>query len=123
MKDVGFGAGPTLKEQLLVFGTLSQFLRSGMSIVVGLDHLREQAGRSLEQRLSRTHEEITRKGCTLCAALKVGFPGISPYSLAVLEQAETTGTLDKALDRLANEAKGGLERRGRLIRDLAYPVF
>lgn len=117
------GSPPSLSDQVTLFRNLAQYMKSGIPLVAGLAHVREQTSSRLGAALGKMQQALEVRHASLTDAFRDHYPAADPFLLAVVERGEASGTLESSFRQLESNAKGRLERRRQLMGDLAYPVF
>jgi type II secretory pathway component PulF len=110
-------------DQVTLFGGCARFLKSGLPLPAGLAHLGEHASGRLRAVAERLRRTVELEGRSLTDAFRRHVAGIGPFELALLEHGEAAGRLDQTFRELESLARSRVERRGQLLRDLAYPAF
>ena len=114
---------PSLSDQVALFHSLAQFMKSGIPLVAGLAHAQEQCSSRMRPVLVAIQHALEVRHTTLADAFRAHYPGGDPFLVALLEQGETSGTLEESFRQLERGAKGRQERSRKLVRDLAYPLL
>ncbi|WP_290920656.1 type II secretion system F family protein [Halodesulfovibrio sp.] len=102
---------------------LSTLLNAGLPLETCLSTLIEQGGKSpMRSVLSQVRDSI-REGAGLAAAF-AEFPNIfSPTFVTMIKAAETSGTLEIVMERLAEHAEQQVTFNRKLQSTLAYPIL
>lgn len=114
---------PKLADQIALFHSMAQFMKSGIPMVAGLAHAQEQVSASLRPVLADIQHALEVRHLPLAQAFREHYPGQDHFLFAVLEQGEASGTLEESFRQLEHAAKLRLERQRKLMRGLAYPVL
>lgn len=116
--------GKIKKSDLLIFTRqLSSMLSSGLTLIRSLEILKEQIGSSAM--LEDVTSIITdiEEGKTFSSAISK-FPDVfSPVYVSIIKSAESSGLLDKALLRLADNLEKEEKLKGTIRAALAYPAI
>ena len=121
--DVG-GSKKVKPQEILHFARqLGAFVRSGLSLVDGLDIIaKSSANKTLQSMLLETRDAV-RQGVPFDEALAVHSKVLPRYFLGIVRSAELTGRLDSALEQLAEYMERELDARSKLKSALTYPAI
>lgn len=107
-------------ERLLLTKYLSVLLKSGLAIDDAIDILLQQSKGSLKIVLQKLHDTV-RSGSTLASGLQ-NFPQIfSNVFTSLIAAGESSGTLQKNLEHLADQMQKEHELRKKITGALMYP--
>lgn len=116
--------GKIKKSDLIIFTRqLSSMLSSGLTLIRSLEILKEQF--TNEVMLEATSNIITdiEEGKTFSSAISK-FPDVfSPIYVSIIKSAESSGLLDKALLRLADNLEKQEKLKGTIKSALTYPAI
>jgi type IV pilus assembly protein PilC len=101
---------------------LSVFLRAGISVLDALDVVRQETTRKVFAACLADMIEALRAGSTFTAAASAHPEAFPPFYLGVLEAAEATGNLDRALDEVADYIDREVEAKRKVQSALFYPA-
>jgi type IV pilus assembly protein PilC len=121
--DVGGGKKVKPAEILHFSRQLSAFVRSGLSLVDGLDIIAKSTGNKTFQSMLLETRDAVRQGVPFDEALAVHSKILPRYYLGIIRSAELTGRLDSALEQLADYMERELEARTKLKSALTYPAI
>jgi len=104
-----------------LFSGLAALLRSGLVMERALHTLRQNG--TLKEPLGSALAGAVAGGTPLSTALAENAAGVMPEELALIEAGETTGNLDRVLDRLANMRTLRAEQARKFKTASYYPVI
>lgn len=113
----------SLGDQLAFFSSLSTVVRSGMPITVGLEHVKEGVRGAQKAKVAEIIRLITDKGRPFHEAMRTTMSDLPPLYLALIEQGEGSGRLEKAVEEVARLCQRRVEVRNQILSGLAYPAF
>lgn len=116
-------APPSLSDQIALFHSMAQFMKSGIPLVAGLAHAEEQVSSRMRPVLEGIRHALEVRHLPLAQAFREHYPGRDAFLFALLEQGEAAGTLDESFRQLERVAKLRQERLRKLARGLAYPFL
>lgn len=97
-------------------------LRAGVSIVEALDMLSIQTeNKTLSQAIREVRTEIG-KGSTLSEAMEKQNKVFPPMLVNMVEAGETSGSIDKSLERMAIQFEKEAKLKGMMKRSMMYPM-
>lgn len=123
-KDIKIGVGKKVKTRdLSVFcRQFVSMLRAGVSIVEALDMLSIQTeNKTLSQAIREVRTEIG-KGSTLSEAMEKQNKVFPPMLINMVEAGETSGSIDKSLERMAIQFEKEAKLKGMMKRSMMYPM-
>ena len=123
-KDIKIGVGKKVKTRdLSVFcRQFVSMLRAGVSIVEALDMLSIQTeNKTLSQAIREVRTEIG-KGSTLSEAMEKQNKVFPPMLVNMVEAGETSGSIDKSLERMAIQFEKEAKLKGMMKRSMMYPM-
>ena len=123
-KDIKIGVGKKVKTRdLSVFcRQFVSMLRAGVSIVEALDMLSIQTeNKTLPQAIREVRTEIG-KGSTLSEAMEKQNKVFPPMLVNMVEAGETSGSIDKSLERMAIQFEKEAKLKGMMKRSMMYPM-
>lgn len=123
-KDIKIGVGKQVKTRdLSVFcRQFVSMLRAGVSIVEALDMLSIQTeNKTLSQAIREVRTEIG-KGSTLSEAMEKQNKVFPPMLVNMVEAGETSGSIDKSLERMAIQFEKEAKLKGMMKRSMMYPM-
>ena len=123
-KDIKIGVGKKVKTRdLSVFcRQFVSMLRAGVSIVEALDMLSIQTeNKTLSQAIREVRTEIG-KGSTLSEAMEKQNKVFPPMLVIMVEAGETSGSIDKSLERMAIQFEKEAKLKGMMKRSMMYPM-
>ena len=123
-KDIKIGVGKKAKTRdLSVFcRQFVSMLRAGVSIVEALDMLSIQTeNKTLSQAIREVRTEIG-KGSTLSEAMEKQNKVFPPMLVNMVEAGETSGSIDKSLERMAIQFEKEAKLKGMMKRSMMYPM-
>lgn len=123
-KDIKIGGGKKVKTRdLSVFcRQFVSMLRAGVSIVEALDMLAIQTeNKTLSQAIREVRTEIG-KGSTLSEAMGKQNRVFPPMLINMVEAGETSGSIDKSLERMAIQFEKEAKLKGMMKRSMMYPM-
>ena len=123
-KDIKIGGGKKVKTRdLSVFcRQFVSMLRAGVSIVEALDMLSIQTeNKTLSQAIREVRTEIG-KGSTLSEAMEKQNKVFPPMLINMVEAGETSGSIDKSLERMAIQFEKEAKLKGMMKRSMMYPM-
>jgi len=121
--DVGGGKKVKPQEILHFARQLGAFVRSGLSLVDGLDIIaKSSANKTLQSMLLETRDAV-RQGVPFDEALAAHSKVLPRYFLGIIRSAELTGRLDAALEQLADYMERELDARTKFKSALTYPMI
>lgn len=117
------GRGPRVKPtEILHFSRqMAAFIRSGLSVVDGLDLIsRSTANEKFAEALAEMRDQV-RGGLPFTDALAEHEGLLPKYYVGVIRAAELSGMLDESLDHIATYMEREIEARSKVKQALAYP--
>lgn len=121
-KDITIGS-PVKRDQLIMFlRQFSTLLQAGVTIVDAVRILSMQVEQAAFRKiLTSIHEEL-QTGTPLSDALSKHSKVFEPLILNMISAGEVSGTVDEALDRLADHYEKAYRTRQKVTSALAYPI-
>lgn len=121
-KDITIGS-PVKRDQLIMFlRQFSTLLQAGVTIVDAVRILSMQVEQAAFRKiLTSIHEEL-QTGTPLSDALSKHPKVFEPLILNMISAGEVSGTVDEALDRLADHYEKAYRTRQKVTSALAYPI-
>jgi type IV pilus assembly protein PilC len=110
-----------LSEVMHFSRQLAAFVRSGISIIDGLEVIADGATNKRFRNALLSAREAVRQGVPFADALAEHAPILPPYYLGIVRSAELTGRLDLALDQLSGYIERELEAKNKIRSALLYP--
>lgn len=101
---------------------LSTLLGAGIPLIESIDTLIGPRSGPLKEVLLALREDVA-SGAGLAEAMERAQPYFDELSVSVTRVGESTGTLEVALERLADFKEHGLQLRGRIATALMYPAM
>jgi type IV pilus assembly protein PilC len=102
---------------------LATMLHSGLSLLMALRTVGEQARRPRAAAMWRTMAECIERGSTLSEALERNTKRFPPYVVQLVRVGENSGELDRMLTRAAEHLEQSRNLRLMLMNALTYPVI
>jgi type IV pilus assembly protein PilC len=100
---------------------LAVFVRAGIPLTEALEVITEEMGSKFFKKIVLDVDESLKQGETFSAAMAKHEKALPPYYIGILRAAETTGSLDTALQQLSEYIERDMEARRKLISALMYP--
>lgn len=121
-RDV-MGSSVSPSEILHFSRQMAAFIRSGLSVVDGLDLISTSSGnKRFAAALSNVRDSV-REGVPFHEALSVYSSFLPRYYLGIVRSAELTGRLDLALEQLAGYMEREIEAKSRVKSAITYPII
>lgn len=108
---------------LLFCQELLALLRSGLSLVEGLEVMAEKEGRTLSRTVLTSLIDALRQGKTLSMAMLTQTAVFPDLLVAMIRASERTSDLDQALERYVAYSEQLDSLRGKLVSAATYPVI
>ncbi|MBL8466902.1 type II secretion system F family protein [Methyloversatilis discipulorum] len=108
---------------LLFCQELLALLRSGLSLVEGLEVMAEKEGRTLSRTVLSALIDALRQGKTLSMAMSAQTAIFPDLLVAMIRASERTSDLDQALERYVAYSEQLDSLRGKLVAAATYPVI
>ncbi len=108
---------------LLFCQELLALLRSGLSLVEGLEVMAEKEGRTLSRTVLSALIDALRQGKTLSTAMSAQTAIFPDLLVAMIRASERTSDLDQALERYVAYSEQLDSLRGKLVAAATYPVI
>ncbi|MCP4635336.1 MAG: type II secretion system F family protein [Methyloversatilis sp.] len=108
---------------LLFCQELLALLRSGLSLVEGLEVMAEKEGRTLSRTVLTALIDALRQGKTLSMAMSAQNAIFPDLLVAMVRASERTSDLDQALERYVAYSEQLDSLRGKLVAAATYPVI
>lgn len=108
---------------LLFCQELLALLRSGLSLVEGLEVMAEKEGRTLSRTVLTSLIDALRQGKTLSMAMSTQTAVFPDLLVAMIRASERTSDLDQALERYVAYSEQLDSLRGKLVSAATYPVI
>ncbi|WP_018410433.1 type II secretion system F family protein [Methyloversatilis thermotolerans] len=108
---------------LLFCQELLALLRSGLSLVEGLEVMAEKEGRTLSRTVLSSLIDALRQGKTLSMAMSSQTEVFPDLLVAMIRASERTSDLDQALERFVAYSEQLDTLRGKLVSAATYPVI
>lgn len=122
-KGFSFTRKLSTKDKTFFMRQLATTINAGLPIAQALHVLAEQtSGRKLKDLISQISNDV-EGGTSLSNALSDYPDTFSEIDLTLIESGETSGTLDKALNRAANNVESSYKLKKKLRGALIYPAF
>lgn len=117
------GGGISTKERVIFARQLSTLINSGLPLIQSLNMVADQTtNKPLKIIITYIIRDI-EAGLPLSQALSKHPQVFSPVFIGVVEAGETSGTLDKSLDRLATQQERDAEMIAKVKGAMAYPAI
>lgn len=101
LKELSIFAKISTKDISLFCRQFASILRSGVTLVQGLEMLSQQTeNKTLKKALVNMHEEV-QKGNSLSDAMRLHEDKLPPMLINMIEAGEVSGTLDETLETMA----------------------
>jgi type IV pilus assembly protein PilC len=107
---------------LLFTKHLSVVLKSGLTLIEGLDLVRDQAKGKMKKMLNKIHSKVS-SGSTFHEALNEYKKYFSPIYLNMVRSGELSGRLDENLERLGTQLAKSYELRKKIKSAMIYPIL
>jgi general secretion pathway protein F len=118
-----FGSGPNREEITEITRDLSMLLKGGVGLHEALELLSQMGGRLPLRNLMAVLQREIAQGKSFAEALSA-HPKHFPRTYAkMVEAAESAGTLEETLDKIAAERSRSEALRRRVTSSLTYPLF
>jgi type IV pilus assembly protein PilC len=111
------------KDTVLFSRQLATLIDASVPIVQALQILQYQVSSTTLRKIIGEITEKVEAGDSLSAALSQYPQVFSPLYINLVRSAELSGTLDSALNYLANQVEKDYDMRSKIISSLSYPAF
>lgn len=121
-KEITIG-NPVKRDQLIMFlRQFSTLLQAGVTIVDAVRILSAQVEQAAFRKILTSIQEDLRTGTPLSVALGKHPKVFEPLILNMIGAGEVSGTVDEALDRLADHFEKAYRTRQKVLSAMAYPI-
>ncbi|PIC63850.1 type II secretion system protein F [Sporosarcina sp. P13] len=121
-KEITIGS-PVKRDQLIMFlRQFSTLLQAGVTIVDAVRILSKQVEQVRFRKILAAIQEDLRTGTPLSVAFGKHPKVFEPLILNMIGAGEVSGTVDEALDRLADHFEKAYRTRQKVMSALAYPI-
>ncbi|WP_153721340.1 type II secretion system F family protein [Sporosarcina cascadiensis] len=121
-KDITIGS-PVKRDQLIMFlRQFSTLLQAGVTIVDAVRILSMQVEQPAFRKILNSIQEDLRTGTPLSVAFEKHPKVFEPLILNMISAGELSGTVDEALDQLADHYEKAYRTRQKVVSAMAYPV-
>lgn len=117
------GSSVSPSEVLHFSRQMSAFIRSGLSVVDGLDLIATSSGNKKFAAALLNVRDSVRQGVPFHEALGVYSSFLPRYYLGIVRSAELTGRLDLALEQLAEYMEREIDAKSRVKSAVTYPLI
>lgn len=112
----------TLKDKSFFYNLFSTLINSGITTLESLDILRKKTVNGRFKRILNTIRYDVEQGFPLSKAM-TKFPDVfKPYEIGVIQSGENIGSLDRMMERLANQTEDKQKLQQELKGALTYPI-
>ena len=120
--EIDFSKGPTARDLAVFCRQFASITRAGVSIVDTMNMLADQTENSKLQKALFAVRASVEKGESFASSM-AEHPNIFPELLIHMAQAgEASGSLDKAMDRMANQFEKNAKTQALVKKAMIYPL-
>jgi type IV pilus assembly protein PilC len=117
-----FGVRFGIRDQILLLRRLALYLRSGISLPVGLGFISEDTQNRSTQFVLKTIETTVATGAPLSKGFAKFPRQCSPFVIGFIQAGEIGGALPESLEHLANVLEKNSSLRKKIVSALIYPI-
>jgi type IV pilus assembly protein PilC len=122
LKELSIFAKISTKDISLFCRQFASILRSGVTLVQGLEMLSQQTeNKTLKKALVNMHEEV-QKGNSLSDAMRLHEDKLPPMLINMIEAGEVSGTLDETLETMATHYEKDYKLKAKVKGAMTYPI-